>query len=120
MRRTQFLILLPVLLALFGTAQAAVGSTLSVNPSCFNGGGGVAFCDPWVEGGAGTYVSYYWQITDTYLSQSSYNYSWTSTEPWLEYSCRIGGTVTFTLTVTDSQGATGTGTHSISCSQWAD
>lgn len=117
MRRTPFL-LLPLLLALFGTSRTAAGSTLDVAPSCFNAGGGSAYCSAWVIGGTGTYVSYYWQFTDTKWRQPTYNYSWTSTDPWMQESCRIGGTVTVTLTVTDSQGATGSGTHSINCS-WA-
>lgn len=69
MRRTQFLILLPVLLALFGTSRTAAGSTLSVHPGCFNNGNFVVICSPWVAGGTGNYVSYYWQVTDTALGQ---------------------------------------------------
>jgi hypothetical protein len=121
MRRTRFFILLPALLVLFGTSRtAAAGNTLSVFPGCFNNGGGVAVCSPSVTGGTGNYVSYYWLFTDSYWGQPTYRYSWTSTDPWLEQGCRIGAAVTVTLTVTDSQGETGTGTHSIYCSGWAD
>jgi hypothetical protein len=121
MRRTRFLLLLPAVLALTGTSRmAAADSVLGVMPGCFNYGGGVAACSPYVTGGTGNYVSYRWQFTDSYLGQPTYSYSTTSTEPWLQESCRVGGTVTVTLTVTDSQGETGTGTHSIRCSQWAD
>jgi hypothetical protein len=119
MRRTQFPILLIALLALFGTSRTAA-ATLSVFPGCFNWGGGVAVCSPYVTGGTGTYVSYYWQVTETYWGQPTYSYSCTSTEPWLRHDCRIGAAVTVALTVTDSQGETGSGTHSIACSQWAD
>lgn len=119
MRRTPFLILLPALLALFGTSRTAAGSTLSVHPGCFNNGNFVAICSPSVTGGTGNYVSYYWQVTDTAFQQPTYSYSLTTTEPYLRHSC-INGWVTVTLTVTDSQGATGTGTHSIACSEWAD
>lgn len=113
---------LAVLLAsILGTSRtAAAGNTLSVFPGCFNNGGGVAACSPYVTGGTGNYVSYHWHFTDTYWGQPTYSYSWTSTDPWLSQNCRIGGGVTVTLTVTDSQGETGTGTHSIACSQWAD
>ena len=121
MRRTQTLILIFLFVALFGTGlTAAAGSTLGVFPGCFNNGGGVAVCSPYVTGGTGNYVSYYWQFADTYPGQPTYSFSCTSTDPWFQNSCRIGGRVTVTLTVTDSQGVTGTGTHSITCSQWAD
>jgi hypothetical protein len=119
MRRMQFLILIPALLALFGTSRTATaGNTLNVSPNCFNLGGYVAACSPYTTGGTGNYVSYYWQFTDTYTypgqPPSTYTYSWTSTDPWMQQNCR--GYVTVTLTVTDSQGETGTGTHSIICS----
>jgi hypothetical protein len=71
-------------------------------------------------------VSYYWHITETALLQPTYNYSSASTDPYLSYSCvngsgnGVNGWVTVTLTVTDSQGATGTGTRSVACSEWAD
>ena len=125
MRRTPLLIILSALLALFGTNRTAAGSTLSVHPGCFNNGNFVAICGPSVTGGTGNYVSYYWQITETALLQPTYSYSLTSTDPYLRHSCinginGINGWVTVTLTVTDSQGATGTGTHSIACSEWAD
>jgi hypothetical protein len=117
----QFLILILAFLAMLGTRRTATaGNTLSVFPGCFNNGGGVAICSPYVTGGTGNYVSYYWHFTDAYWGQTTYNYSWTSTDPWLQQNCRIDGSVTVTLTVTDSQGETGTGTHSIGCSQWAD
>ncbi|HJX26581.1 MAG TPA: hypothetical protein VJ885_01610, partial [Thermoanaerobaculia bacterium] len=102
MRRTQFLILLPALLVLFCTSRmATAGNTLSVFPSCFNSGGYVAACNPYVTGGTGNYVSYYWQFTDTYTypgqPAETYSYSGTSTDPWLQQACR--GYVTVTVTV---------------------
>lgn len=119
MRRTQFLIALPALLALFVNSRtASAGNTLSVFPGCFNNGGGVAVCSPSVTGGTGNYVSYSWHVIDTQLGQPTL--SWYSTGPEMSYGCRIGGGVNVTLTVTDSQGETGTGTHSIACSEWAD
>lgn len=121
MRATRFLLLLAAMSALLGTTRtAAADSTLSVSPNCYNDGGGVAACSASVTGGTGIYVSYYWQFTDSYFGQSTYNYSWTETDPWMEHPCRVGGTVSITLTVTDSQGETGTGTHRIRCSRWAD
>ena len=121
MRHTRFLLLVPAVLALIGTSRAvAADSVLAVWPGCFNNGGGVAACSADVTGGTGNYVSYHWQFTDRYLGQSTYGYSTTSTDPWFQESCRVGGTVTVTLTVTDSQGETGTATQSIRCSQWAD
>jgi len=127
MRRAQFLILLPAFLALFGTTRTAEGSTLSVYPGCFNNGNYVAVCSASVAGGTGNYVSYYWHVTETALLQPTNSYSSTSTDPYLRYSCvngvninGVNGWVTVTLTVTDSQGATGTGTQSIACSEWAD
>lgn len=119
MRRTSFLILLSAFLVLFGTSRNVAGSTLSVHPGCFNNGNFVVICSPGVSGGTSSYVSYYWQVTDTALLQPTYSYSWTSTDPYLRHSC-VNGWVTVTLTVTDSQGATGTGTQSIACSEWAD
>lgn len=118
MRRTQLFIVLFSFLALFGISRTVAGTTLSVHPGCFNAGNWVAACSPYVTGGTGNYVSYYWQFTDALWGQPTYSYSWTSTEPWLVENCR--GVVTVTLTVTDSQGATGSGTHSIYCSQGAD
>ena len=126
MRRTPLLIILSALLALFGTDRTAAGSTLSVHPGCFNNGNFVAICSPSVSGGTGNYVSYYWQVTETAALQPPYSYSLTSTDPYLQYSCvngslyGINSWVTVTLEVTDSQGATGTGTHGIACSEWAD
>jgi hypothetical protein len=119
MRRSDLLVVLPVLLALFGTSRTAAGSTLSVFPGCFNNGNFVVVCSPSVSGGTGNYVSYAWQVTDTALLQPTYSYSFTSTDPFLRHSC-VNGWVTVALTVTDSQGGTGTGTHSVGCSEWAD
>lgn len=122
MRATRFLLLLPALSALLGTTRtAAADSTLSVSAGCYNNGGGTAACSSYVTGGTGIYVSYRWQFTDSYFGQSTYNYSWTETDPWMDpQTCRVGGTVTITLTVTDSQGETGTATERIRCSWWAD
>ena len=105
MRRTLLFIFLPALLALLVISRmAAAGNTLSVFPGCFNNGNYVAICSPSVSGGTGAYVSYHWQITDFKLGQPTYNYSWTSTDPYLRQECRVNGGVTVTLTVTDSQG----------------
>lgn len=123
MRRAQF-IFLSAILALFGTSQMA--AALSVSPGCFNLGGdldgteGAVACSADVTGGTGNYVSYHWQMTDALWSQTTYHFSWTSTDPWMQMNCRVGAAVTVTVTVTDSQGETGAGTSSIYCSQWAD
>ena len=74
MRATRFLLLLPALSVLLGTTRtAAANSTLGVSANCFNNGGGVAACSPYVTGGTGNYVSYHWQFTDSYFGKPTYN-----------------------------------------------
>lgn len=121
MRRTRFLVLILALLAGFGTSRTALaGNALTAMLDCFNGGGGSFVCSAYTSGGTGNYVSYYWQMTDTFWGQPTYNFRWTSSEPYMQMDCRVGAMVTVTVTVTDSQGETGTDTFSRACSQWAD
>ena len=121
MRRTRLLLLVPALLALSGNSRtAAAGTTLYVDPNCWNNGLGTYYCNAYVTGGSGNYVSYAWQISDQYFGKQTYTTSQTTSGPEISGPCRIGGTWTVTVTVTDSQGAVATGTQTRGCSYWPD
>lgn len=124
MRLTRLMLLAFALMALLGSSRpAAAGNTLNVSLGCFNIGAGNAGCNMTVTGGTGVYVSYAWQFKEQHQPWLSYldrSYFWTTTEPWLQDSCTVPSLVTFTVTVTDSLGETGTDTQTIACSEWAD
>lgn len=118
MNRIRFL-LVPAFLCLAAFAPAR--ATLSVDGVfCNNNGGGTFGCYADVSGGTGVYTSYAWRFTERLLNYT-YAPTYTTTYDQTVYDyCTVGRSVSVLVTVTDSQGATASGTAQFYCSQWAD
>lgn len=120
MRRTRYLLLLLAVLAFAGFSRPPA-STLSVDGVyCNNGGGGYFYCYADVSGGSGSYSSYAWQYTEYRVTRTYYTNRATTYDPTLSDNCTVDRNVAISMTVTDSQGATATGSTDLYCSQWAD
>jgi hypothetical protein len=122
MRRALSLLAVPAVLVLAGfRGVPAAEPTLSAEVFCNNNGGGTFYCTAYPSGGSGPYSTYRWSFSEfrpLYGTQPGYQET-TSGERWYA-SCSVDWTVNVSVTVTDSQGATGTGSTSFHCSQWAD
>jgi hypothetical protein len=117
--RRRYLFVLPVMLGLAGFVRApANDSTLTVELFCNNNGGGTFMCDAYVTGGTGLYTNYAWRVVEKYFSNTISDYRSNTSYHQIYGSCTVGNTVYATVTVTDSQGATGSGSGSIKC-RWA-
>ena len=117
----RYLFVLPVVLGLAGFVRDPLSdSTLSVSVSCNNNGGGTFGCYAFVSGGTGVYTNYAWRVTETQPLQPNMVRSWSTSEPQVYDTCTIGYMLNVSVTVTDSQGATGTDNMSTNCTMTAD
>jgi hypothetical protein len=116
MRRALMLFAVPAVLALAGFSHAPpAASSLTVSLSCNNDGGYTFACYASASGGSGNYTTYQWTWWQKRLSHTTSARTLTGTSPEFFESCRADYTVYVTLTVTDSQGATGTASTQITC-----
>lgn len=100
------------------TAQPAHASTVAVGLDCANYGYYNGFsrigCSPYIVGATGTLTAV-WTV-----SRPGYSYTVTNNGEDLIFNCVVGTYYAVSLTVTDSVGATGTGTGGRRCSAAAD
>jgi hypothetical protein len=123
MRRTPFLLVVLAIFALAGFAPARQAeSSLAVGVSCSNTGSQGFACYATASGGSGVYTSYQWSWYQKNLSNNHVigGYSVTWSDPEFSETCKLGYTVFVTVTVTDSQGATGTASTQKGCRYWPD
>ena len=122
MRRTRYLLPVVAVFAFAGFGRATEAeTTLSVNGVyCNNNGGGAFGCYVDVSGGSGSYVNYALSWTQRRLSYTYGPFTASGSDPYVWGNCSVGWTLSVTATVTDSQGATATGTTTHICRSAAD
>jgi hypothetical protein len=122
MRCTRYLLPVAAVFALAGFGRATEAeTTLTVNGVyCNNNGGGTFGCYVDVTGGTGTYTSYALRWTERRLSYTYGPYYASGSNPYVSGTCTVGWTLSVTAKVTDSQGATATGTTTHNCRSAAD
>lgn len=111
---TRLCVLLLLAVATVSTATPAHASTLSItamtcNPTTRNSeyGNTLNFsCWAGVSGGTGSYTSFVWYMQPTYFS---------TPDAYWSYMCTEQVTRTISLTVTDSAGATASGSTTLYC-----
>jgi hypothetical protein len=124
MRRIRIPIVLALAAAVFAgpATPAAARTPLTLYVECFNLGGWNFYCFADATGGTGSYPTYSWSVAIQHgwrLPASTY--SWVSSNSFYTTPCSQGDRITATVTVTDSGGATASGTSQPRyCSQWAD
>lgn len=103
----RLLVLLLLVVATVSAYTPAHATTLNVDwahceMSYYTTSNGYYYCEAWVSGGTGSYVSHTWTIRN----QWGFNYTFVTWEPYFNRACRIGEYIYVNVTVQDSAGAT--------------